>query len=334
MTRSSTPQLLCRCSECATLFRITGNQLAERNGLVRCGDCNTIFNASWNLVDEAPNPVDLLASTSSDLTNHNLDQPKDQPSGTLGEQPIYGHYDEKTHPIDTETIDQQSDDASTYAEIKGALETPRYGRRAQNRDSQPRNRPHHNRTEPTFRKDVLLSDNGLEVQNQTTRRQMSNTNRNRQGIWIFGIILALLVLFAQPRYLLLEELSVIPSAKKPLETFCLLAGCTVPEPIAGPIFRVLKTRADLDTRLPGAVIVKIHIINRTLSSKPYPPIQLTLIDRDGTTVGRRTYTASDYGTRSNTDEIPASAVSEITLHLSNPDKGVVGYKANVVTNLL
>ena len=75
-------------------------------------------------------------------------------------------------------------------------------------------------------------------------------------------------------------------------------------------------------------------MNRTLSSRAYDAIQLTLIDRDGTAIGRRTYTAIDYGTRSNTDEIPANAVSEITLHLSNPDKGVVGYKANVVTNLL
>ncbi|MBO68207.1 MAG: hypothetical protein CL398_07830 [Acidiferrobacteraceae bacterium] len=333
MAKSSSSQLLCRCSQCATLFRITSLQLAERNGLVRCGDCGTIFNASWNLVDELPNPVDLLVNTPSNLSNYILDKYKNQTDSAWTEQPINVNNDEKNYPVDAPDLNQESPDAATYVEIQTALKSPRSSKQPQNRDLQRQYRSHHNRMEPSFGEDALLPSNELESHKQAIRRPMVSTNRNRQGIWIFGTVLALIILFAQPRYILFEKLSVIPSARKPLETFCVLAGCEIPEPIVGPIFRVLKTRADLDTRLPGAVIVKIQIINRALSSKPYPPIQLTLIDRDGTAIGRRTYTASDYGTRSNADKIPANAISEITLHLADPDKGVVGYKANVITNL-
>ena len=36
----------------------------------------------------------------------------------------------------------------------------------------------------------------------------------------------------------------------------------------GPAFRVLQTRVDLDPQLPGAVIVKVHIANRTAIRAP------------------------------------------------------------------
>ena len=58
MKPSFDTRLLCRCSKCDTVFRLTANQLASHAGLVCCGDCGTVFNAAWNLVDEIPNPVE------------------------------------------------------------------------------------------------------------------------------------------------------------------------------------------------------------------------------------------------------------------------------------
>ena len=41
----SVPELVTRCPECRTGFRITAEQLQQRDGRVRCGRCNGIFDA-------------------------------------------------------------------------------------------------------------------------------------------------------------------------------------------------------------------------------------------------------------------------------------------------
>ena len=68
MTVDSEVQMLCRCADCATLFRIAKSQLMSHSGLVRCGDCGAIFNAAWNLVDEIPNPAQLKTPVETSLT--------------------------------------------------------------------------------------------------------------------------------------------------------------------------------------------------------------------------------------------------------------------------
>jgi hypothetical protein len=101
-------------------------------------------------------------------------------------------------------------------------------------------------------------------------------------------------------------------------------------------FQILQTRVNLDPQLPGAVIVKVHLINHTTTPRPYPAIQLTLTDRAGETIGKRTYTEGDYGTASFSspaviDRVEPNAVAVITLHLASPDDKTVGFEATVVS---
>ena len=98
----------------------------------------------------------------------------------------------------------------------------------------------------------------------------------------------------------------------------------------GPAFRVLQTQVDLDPQLPSAVIVKVYLANRTATPRPYPAIQLTLIDSEGETIGKRTYTAEDYATAANASELPADSEAAVSLHLAGPDKNAVGFEASIV----
>ena len=137
-------------------------------------------------------------------------------------------------------------------------------------------------------------------------------------------------LFMQTRYWLFDELSAIPSARAPLKSFCRIAGCSVPAPLIGPAFRVLQTRVDLDPQLPGAVIVKVHLANRTATALPYPAIQLKLTDREGEMIGKRTYTAEEYATATDSKDLPPDGVAVISLHLAGPDKNAVGFEASII----
>jgi predicted Zn finger-like uncharacterized protein len=47
-------ELYTRCPGCRTIFRVTAQQLALRNGQVRCGHCRTVFNGREHLISLAP----------------------------------------------------------------------------------------------------------------------------------------------------------------------------------------------------------------------------------------------------------------------------------------
>jgi predicted Zn finger-like uncharacterized protein len=45
-----------RCPGCRTIFRVTPEQLAIREGQVRCGHCRTVFDGNANIISLAPQP--------------------------------------------------------------------------------------------------------------------------------------------------------------------------------------------------------------------------------------------------------------------------------------
>jgi predicted Zn finger-like uncharacterized protein len=45
-----------RCPGCKTIFRVSSQQLAMREGQVRCGHCRTVFDGELALVSLAPRP--------------------------------------------------------------------------------------------------------------------------------------------------------------------------------------------------------------------------------------------------------------------------------------
>jgi predicted Zn finger-like uncharacterized protein len=49
--------MLTRCPECATVFRVTPDQLKARQGRVRCGRCHRVFNAIDALIENVPVPL-------------------------------------------------------------------------------------------------------------------------------------------------------------------------------------------------------------------------------------------------------------------------------------
>ena len=343
MKSSFDTRLLCRCSECDTVFRLAANQLASHAGLVRCGDCGTVFNAAWNLVDEIPNPVESSTPVAPiPSIRHGRDETLVETVKNEDDGPGF-MADERLFSLD----DQLRQDLQLGADDPGALEEirrtlgpmdmatqPEERRiRSERRSQQARQRDtaHRTRSELRFAEPTPPDP---EAQSTASRRLVERSSPGRQartqGLWLLAALVVAAGLFIQARYWLFDELSAIPSARAPLESFCRVAGCSVPAPLMGPAFRVLQTRVDLDPQLPGAVIVKVHLVNRTANARPYPAIQLTLTDREGETIGKRTYTAEDYATAANASELPADSEAAVSLHLAGPDKNAVGFEASIV----
>lgn len=343
MKPSFDTRLLCRCSECDTVFRLATNQLASHAGLVRCGDCGTVFNAAWNLVDQIPNPVESstpvapipLIRHGRDETLVKITENEDDVPGFIADKRLFSLDDQLRQDLQL-----GADDPGALEEIRRTLsptdtamqlEDRRIRSARHTRQVRQKHTAHRTRSEPRFAELTPLDPEVQPVANPPlTERSSLGQQARTQGLWLLAALVVVAGLFIQTRYWLFDELSAIPSARAPLETFCHLAGCSVPAPFVGPAFRVLQTRVDLDPQLPGAVIVKVHLANRTATARPYPAIQLTLTDREGETIGKRTYTAEDYATAADSSELPANGVAVVSLHLAGPDENAVGFEARIV----
>ena len=118
MKPSFDTQLLCRCNECDTVFRLAASQLASHAGLVRCGDCGTVFNAVWNLVDEIPNPVESSTPVAPiQSIRHGRDNALVETNENEGDGPGFAA-DERLFSLD----DQLRQDLQLGADDPGALE--------------------------------------------------------------------------------------------------------------------------------------------------------------------------------------------------------------------
>ena len=342
MKPSFDTRLLCRCSECDTVFRLAANQLASHAGLVRCGDCGTVFNAAWNLVDEIPNPVESSTPVEPipsirhgrDNTLVEITENEDDGPGFAADERLFSLDDQLRQDLQL-----GADDPGVLEEIRRTLgptdtaiqpEIRKIRSERRTRQVRQKNTAHRTRSEPRFAEPTPLDPEVQPAASRLAGRSSPGRQARTQGLWLLAALVVATGLFMQTRYWLFDELSAIPSARAPLESFCRLAGCSVPAPLMGPAFRVLQTRVDLDPQLPGAVIVKVHLANRTATARPYPAIQLTLTDREGETIGKRTYTAEDYSTPADASELPADGVAVVSLHLTSPDERAVGFEASIV----
>jgi predicted Zn finger-like uncharacterized protein len=163
---------------------------------------------------------------------------------------------------------------------------------------------------------------------ERSRRQPETAGR---FFALVGSLLLIGLLAVQVRFVLIEELAAIPSARPWLSLFCAMAACDVPTRQEPARIDLAQTRVDLHPDVPGALRVRIHVVNRGRLPQPYPSIQLTLSDKDGRVVGRRTYHASDYLGDDGDRMLAPGIMSVVTLNLAHPDDNAVGFQADVVS---
>ena len=333
-------RFLCRCSECDTVFRLAADQLASHAGLVRCGDCGTVFNAAWNLVDEIPNPVESSTPVAP-ISSIRYGQDNSLAETTENDGPGFA-VDERLFSLDDQLrqdLQLGPDDPGALEEIRRTLgprdtatkpEKRRIQSERHTQQARQKNTAHRTGSEPRLTEPTPLDS---EVQPSAKRRLAGRSSLGQQartqGLWLLAALVVAAGLFMQTRYWLFDELSAIPSARAPLESFCRLVGCSVPAPLRGTAFQVLETQINLDPRRPNAVIIKVYVENRTTIPRLYPAIQLILTDREGETIGKRTYTVGDYGTSTNTGKLPPGVEGIVTLHLASPGE-FDGFEAHIV----
>lgn len=148
--------------------------------------------------------------------------------------------------------------------------------------------------------------------------------------WLGSIFLILLTLFQLKQYFLVD-LAQFDAIRPYLVAVCHYAGCEVPPRGEFALIELIDTRVNPHPDTPDALRVTASLINRAAFEQLYPNIQVTLTDRVGRIVGRRTYSPKQY-LGSDGKNLTPNIVERITLDLAHPDESAVGYELELVSS--
>ena len=332
MTYNDETLLETRCNSCESILSVTTDTLAAGAGLVQCGECDTVFNAAWNLVEQIPKPTqarslqDQITAGESTVRTPEFERSKVDSRPRLFDLETE-HFDELHLPAtETESLD----------EIKRVLRGERgFGPTGNQKVRDSHSIPY--RSEPRLglsdRTGDSVSTNTAALNHIHSQGLDQTPTTSTNLIWFSASVVAVLALFLQTRYVLLDQLAAIPAARPYMVQVCKNIGCNVPLPLSGPIFRVIETKVDLHPDIPGVVIVKVRLLNRSTQHRTYPAIELALSDRNGRIVGRRTYSPKSFLATDNFDKkVPPGADVVVVVNLAQPEDNAVGFEARIVSS--
>ena len=330
MTYNEQALLETRCNGCKGILSVTADTLAAGAGLVQCGECDTVFNAAWNLVEQIPNPTHARSLqnrlTAGALTDQNpeFDRSKVDPRPRL--------FDLETEHL--EDLQLPATETESLNEIKRALRGER-GFGPTGNQKVPDSHSTTYRTEPRLSLSASARDSASTNTATLGHGHLQNVYQapatSKSLIWFGASVVAVLALFLQARYVLFDQLAAIPAARPYLVQVCKNFNCSIPLPLSGPVFRVIETKVDLHPDIPGVVIVKVRLLNRSTQHRTYPAIELALSDRNGRIVGRRTYSPKSFLTIDDLDKkVPPGTDVIVVVNLAQPEENAVGFEARIV----
>jgi predicted Zn finger-like uncharacterized protein len=305
-----------RCPGCATIFRVTAEQLALREGQVRCGHCRAVFDANDHVValdarrsDDADVPDELAAGRPT-ITLRSADalEPVDDRS-------------EEPSPIDEqraapEPIDEQraEPEASQNAAIADdALPTAPF--------------------EATKPEAVVASApidvRALDRAGRFEWKPRKPLHERRGTLYGVAIALLLLALAAQGLFEYRDALAAhAPGMRALLQGACNVFGCMI-EPVRDPAALSIEA-SDLqaDSGHRGLLVLSATIRNRAPYPIAFPYLELTLTDASDQVVVRRAFAPADYvgGSSDPAAGIPGNGENLVKLYLDASATAQAGYR--------
>jgi predicted Zn finger-like uncharacterized protein len=153
------------------------------------------------------------------------------------------------------------------------------------------------------------------------------TSRYRR-YWALASLLLMLPLSGQIAWYLRDSLITHSVGKQVLQGICGLSGCSVP--IQRDIDKILISDRALfaPPEKPGALSLKLEMVNSADFKQPFPKLQLSLYNDMGRIIARRTFLPNEYLTNKHhsSQMMPMSSAVYAELELHDPGNEVTGFK--------
>jgi len=150
--------------------------------------------------------------------------------------------------------------------------------------------------------------------------------------WLLVCIAFVGLLGLQVKYYFVEKFAQNETIRPYLGVFCGVARCELP-PRRDPYrFTITHTRIDLHPREPGALRITVKLLNQAKFTQPYPDLLLTLTDRVGRVVGRRTFPPTFYLGEEQQTILGSGELGSVAFDLAHPHEKAVGFVVDIVRN--
>ena len=150
--------------------------------------------------------------------------------------------------------------------------------------------------------------------------------------WLMVAAGFLFLLSMQIKYFYVEKYAQDDNYRKYLAGFCMIAQCELPARSDPYSFTLTHTKIDLHPAQPGALRVTVKLVNEAGYPQPYPSLQLTLTDRVGRVVGRRSFSPEDYLLESSQNLVGDGELGTVLFDLARPHEKAVGFVIDIVTD--
>lgn len=317
--------MVTRCPACATLFRVTPQQLQTRQGQVRCGRCTAVFDGFARLAT-LPEPV-------------TSDAPRWEASAAgAGEKPVASPAEgasEQTLREDPEVTSAPEPPAipttpPVPAEFEFEPVAPRPARAASEFALPMRAatvRPETN-LDATVTSSQTVSADALFLQQAHAKR------RGGSRLWTAGSVLLLLVLGGQATYAYRGELAANYRGLKPVMTrMCEWLACEVPLPQRPRLINIeASDLQSVDRTRPGVIQLTATLRNHADYDLAYPALDLVLTNTKEHTLARRIFLPREYldKGRDVNAGFPANAEVTVRLDLDTGELGAAGFRLDLL----
>jgi predicted Zn finger-like uncharacterized protein len=278
--------LATRCTTCGTIFRVAQDQLKASEGWVRCGRCDAVFNSLEGLFDlerEAPPPWTPSPSGTPGPVAEAAAQ------GAAAEPPYsereVAELEEEDRIASRFFLPEQENVARSPAESVAERDRVEFADAefnsdlADDPDAAPAKAPD---PTPTF---VRRADRDARWQRPATRVTMSLT-----------ALLLFLMLGGQGVHHYRDQVAARwPGARPSLETWCVVAGCTLEAPRRIDDIVVESTALTRAAAGTDNYRLSVSLRNRGAQTVALPSIDLSLTDLSGQLVARRALAPADFG---------------------------------------
>jgi predicted Zn finger-like uncharacterized protein len=341
--RMNEPQMITRCPECGTAFRVTQGQLLLREGRVRCGHCSAVFDARESL-EILTEPSAALQPTHEEVAPPDSTTEGVAPDASLEavEQPLppLAEEDAPPEPLAEEDVQVPSEASEQFApepapspvatELPEApafrkpsvepTETPMPATEPPPRPAAP--------PAPALKRRTVVEEPLPEFLPDKPKRRLA---------WGLLAALLLVMLNVQAIFYFRGAIALMwPAAKPAIEAMCARLRCELPLPKRADLMSIETSDLQAEPAAPDVMVLSATLRNRAAFPQAYPALELTLTNERDEALARRVLQPGDYLRPSSSprvaDGIPtcsggvASCEVQVRLHLEAASLKASGYR--------
>lgn len=159
-------------------------------------------------------------------------------------------------------------------------------------------------------------------------------SRIRPVFWVAGNLLVLVFLGVQFVYFYSTELAQNVELKPYIQKACDRLGCTIRPRIDAGLIELTRVRISPHPRYIKVLRLRASLINRASFSQPFPLMEVTLSDRRGRLVGRRTFRPEEYLKKANNElrEMIPNVIARARLEFTNPNLYTDGFEIRLIAD--